>query len=915
MKKLLLTFYFIFSTFYLFAQDSSKIPLDHSVYESWKRLVNSDISYDGKWITYEVNPQKGDGWLHIYNSENSLKDSVSRGYNAVLSPNSDFIAFKIKTPDKIIRDLKIKKKKSDQFPKDTLGIYFNKTVFKFPELSSFSVPKENSSIVAFINEAKDLSSEKDTSKYSFLNIIYPVSQKNYKFKDASDYVFSKNGSVLGFITTDKNNKKDSNSVNIFDIKKENSIKIFQQKGIVKKLVVDDKGEQIAFLYSKDTNSVKRYSLYYWNNKTNSVKLITDTSTAGMPDGWELSLNESMFFSQDGTKLFLRTAPKIQSEPKDTIPDDEKCRVDIWNWNDGQLQSQQIHDLEKEKKRTYLALYDFNQNKFIQLADSNIQKVIVLNNGNGKIAFGTNEKPYQKLTSWEEATYMDCYYINLETGEKKLIVEKRKYYSDFSPLGNYFLYYEPNDSTYHSYSLKDDKDYIITKSIPTKMYNEEFDEPRDPEQYGIAGWTKDDESVLIYDRYDIWKVNPKNETAPINVTKIGRDTKTIFRYTKLDEDTLYVQNNILLSAQNENTTYEGFYSLDINSDNSLKELVMNDYGYADIVKAKRSNKIIWLRFSYTDYYDLWTSNLNFSNQLKISNANPQQSKYLWGTVEIFKWKDSSGVEQKGLLYKPENFDPTKQYPMIAYFYEKYTDRIHNHYMPSPSRSFINFPIYNSNGYIVFIPDITYKIGYPGKCGYNAVVSGTYALLEKGFIDKNNMAIQGQSWGGYQAAYIITKTNLYKAAMTGAPVANMTSAYGGIRRESGLVREFQYEQSQTRLGKNLWDGFDLYIENSPLFFVDKIETPVLIMSNDNDGAVPHEQGIEFFTALRRLNKPAWMLTYNGDEHNLVKWPNRVDLAKRTMQFFDHYLKGAPMPVWMSEGVKAIDKGIKNGMDSKK
>jgi dipeptidyl aminopeptidase/acylaminoacyl peptidase len=915
MKKIFLTLNFLLFAFYIFAQDSSKIPLSHSVYENWKRLEKPKISNDGKWITYEVNPQKGDGWLYIYNTENGQRDSIARGYDATISPNSDFVAFKIKAQEKTVRELKLKKKKKDQFPKDSLGVYTNKFLQKYPELAAFSIPKENASYVAFLNEVKDTTSKKDTLKYTYLNIVNPISQTNFKQKDVTEYLFSKNGSVLGFISNTKNNKQDSNSVNIFSTKKESIIKIFQQKGVIKKLAVDDKGEQIAFLHSKDTNTVKRYGLYYWNNKTNSVKLIADTSTAEMPDGWELSLNESMYFSEDGTKLFFQTAPKILSEPKDTIPDDEKCGVDIWNWNDGLLQTQQVHDLEKEKKRTYIALYNIVQNKIYQLGDTSIQNIVFINKENRNFVYATSEKPYQKLSSWEDATYQDYYTVNMETGEKKLILKKRKYYADLSPFGNYFLYYEPSDSTYHSISLKDDKDFIITKSIPTKIYDEENDQPRDPEQYGIAGWTNNDEAVLIYDRYDIWKVNPKNETAPVNITKIGRDTKTIFRYSKLDENSLYIPNNMLLNARNENTTFEGFYSIDLSSENSLKELVMADYGYNDPVKSKKFNRLIWKRYSYTEFPDLWTSNYDFSNSQKVSNANPQQSNYLWGTVEIFKWKDSSGVEQKGLLYKPENFDPAKQYPMIAYFYEKYTDRIHDYYMPSPSRSFINFPLYNSNGYVVFVPDITYKIGYPGKCGYNAVVSGTYALLEKGFIDKYNMAIQGQSWGGYQAAYIITKTNLYKAAMTGAPVANMTSAYGGIRWESGMVRQFQYEQSQTRLGKNLWDGFDLYIENSPIFFADKIETPVLIMSNDNDGAVPHEQGIEFFTALRRLNKPVWMLTYNGDEHNLTKWPNRVDLAKRTMQFFDYYLKGNPMPLWMSEGIKAIDKGIKNGYDLKK
>ncbi len=915
MKKIFLAFYFLLSAFYLFAQDSSKIPLTHDVYESWKRLEKSKVSNDGKWITFEVNPQKGDGWLYIYNTENNTKDSVSRGYEAVFSPNSDFIAFKIKPQDKITRELKLKKKKKDQMPKDSLGIFFNNRISKYPELTSFLVPKENESWFSFLNETKDTVNKKDSTIYSHLNIVNPVKNKSYRYKDVNECVFSKNGKILGFISKIKNKKQDSLSVGIFDVDKEVSSILFRQTGTIKKLTVDDKGEQIAFLHTKDTNSVKRYGLYYLDIKTNSVKLIADTSTLGISDGWELSTNESMYFSEDGTKLFFQTAPKVMPEPKDSLLDEEKCKVDIWNWNDAQLQTQQVHDVEKEKRRTYLALYDIGQDKIIQLADTTMQDVKILNKGNGKIAYGTSDKPYQKLTSWEDATFRDYYSVNLETGERTLLKEKLKYYADFSPFGNFLLYYEPKDSTYHSYSLKDNREYILTKTIPAKFYDEEFDLPRDPEQYGIAGWTKNDESVLIYDRYDLWKVNPKNETTPVNITKIGRDAKTILRYVKLNEDSVCIPDNILLKAQNENTTFEGFYSLNLNSDNSLKELVMADYGYTEPIKSKKADRLIWYRFSYTDFPDLWTANTDFSIQAKISDANPQQSKYLWGTVELFKWKDSSGVEQKGLLYKPENFDPNKQYPMITYFYEKYTDRIHAHYIPNPSRSVINFPLYNSNGYVIFIPDITYKIGYPGKSGYNAIMSGTYALIEKGYIDKFNMALQGQSWGGYQVAYMVTRTNLFKAAMAGAPVANMTSAYGGIRWESGMVRQFQYEQDQSRIGKTLWNGLDLYIENSPLFFADKVETPLLIMSNDNDGAVPHEQGIELFTALRRLDKPVWMLTYNGDEHNLMKWPNRVDLSKRMMQFFDYYLKGAPMPVWMSEGVKATDKGLKNGFDLKK
>ena len=906
---LLFLFFFLFVV-KSYSQDSDKIPLTHDVYNSWKKIERQNISYDGKWISYEINLQKGDGRLIIYNNENGKTDTIERAYESMFSPNSDFIAFRIKAYEDTVRALKLKKKKKDQLPKDSLGIKTEKEFIKIPNLISFKIPKENSSWIAYLTENKDTEKViKDSSGTNNLTIYYPVSKKKFEFKGVSEFAISKNGKSVGFITYKKEKKTDSSQVYIFDIQTEKEINIYKSKGVSKKLTLDDKGEQSAFIHTSDTSKIKRYSLFY--SKDGNAKLIIDTSTSGMPDKWEVSTNESLTFSEDGSKLFFPTAPKIMPEPKDTLLDEEKYRLDLWNWQDQLLQTQQLHNLESEKKRTYPAVYNINAGTMFQLADTIIQDIKLIKKGNSEYVLGATYVPYQKLSSWEEVESLDFYIINTQTGGKKLIAEKKKYYADISPDGNYFLWYEPKDSCYHTYSIKNNSEYIITKSIPVKLYDEEFDLPNDPTPYTIAGWTKNDESVLIYDRYDIWKVNPENLTPPESVTRTGRDTKTIFRYIKIETDSDFVENKILLKTSNENNYLEGFSTLDLNS-NTMNEILKDDYSFWGPMKAKKSDVLIWQKLSYTEFPDLWVGNIDFSNAKKISYTNPQQEKYLWGNVEVFKWKDSAGVDQKGLLYKPENFDSTKQYPMIIYYYEKYTDKFHMHYIPNPSRSVVNFPLYNSNGYVIFIPDIKYKIGYPGKSAYNTIMSGTYALLEKGFIDKDRMGLQGQSWGGYQTAYMVTQTNLFHAAMAGAPVSNMTSAYGGIRWESGITREHQYEQGQSRIGGTLWEKFDLYVENSPLFFANKIETPLLIMSNDNDGAVPWQQGIEFFTALRRLNKPVWMLTYNGDEHNLTKWPNRVDFAKRMMQFFDYYLKYEPMPVWMSEGIKAVEKGNKTGYE---
>lgn len=273
--------------------------------------------------------------------------------------------------------------------------------------------------------------------------------------------------------------------------------------------------------------------------------------------------------------------------------------------------------------------------------------------------------------------------------------------------------------------------------------------------------------------------------------------------------------------------------------------------------------------------------------------------------------------EGILYKPENFDPGKKYPMLVNFYERTSDLLHYYIAPAPSYSSINITFFTSNGYLVFVPDITYQIGHPGKSALDCIVSGVKKLCKNSWVDESNIAIQGQSWGGYQVAYMITQPQVFKwkAAEAGAAVSNMTSGYGGLRYGTGMSRQFQYEQSQSRIGKTLWDGLDLYIENSPLFFADQVETPVLIMHNDNDEVVPWQQGIEFFTALKRLGKPAWMLQYNNERHNLYNRVSKKDFSIRLSQFFDHFLKGEPMPVWMSRGVPATLKGIDLGLELEK
>ncbi len=924
-------------SFSLFSQTSTKKVLSHEDYDSWKKLDHPEISANGEWISYEVNPQKGDGFLYLVNTTSMKKDSFARGYDAEFSPNSDFVIFKIKPQEDSTRKAKLLKKKKENLPKDSVAIWIlkNQSIIKTASLKSFVVPKENTSWYAFLYEKKEIAdtvskNKKDTtlsktekkkepkkkksklSDVEVFDMMYgnPITSHVFQTKEVTECVFSKSGKYFGFITL-KKDTIDTTGVYIFDVSKEKLTCLFQKKGLAKKLVLDETGNQLSFIYTGDTAKVKHFSLYYCDVQKQVPIMVVDSLTNGMKKNWEISENATIYFSQDGTKLFLGTAPILRPEPKDTLLDEEKVKLDLWNWKDELIQTEQLKNLEKDRKKYFSAIYHIQPKIFVQIADSLMDEVRYIQKGNGPVALGISYKPYLKLSYREDIDYQDIYIVDVLTGERKLVLTKKAFGAGLSPSGNYLLWFEAGDSTWYTLNLRTNKTTALTKSLKVKFFNEENNVPRIPSSYGIAGWTENDREVLIYDRYDIWKINPENKVAPLNLTN-GRESKTIFRYVRLDEEALFIKpkEKLMLKSKNGETAKQGFYKLESISSYKPEKLIMWDNNITYPLKSKKADKLIWQKSSYTEYPDLWMSDMIFNNIYKISDVNPEQKNFLWGTVELVKWKTPSGVESKGLLYKPENFDPNKKYPMIVYFYEKNSDNIYNHIVPAPSRSVINFPLYNSNGYVIFVPDIDYKVGYPGDCAVDAVVSGTQAMIDKGFIDKDNIGLQGQSWGGYQVAYIVTQTSIFKAAMAGAPVANMTSAYSGIRWESGISRMFLYEHGQSRIGGTLWEKKDLYLINSPLFQADKITTPLLIMSNDNDGAVPWQQGIELFSALRRMDKPVWLLNYNGDEHNLIKRPNRMDLSIRMLQFFDHYLKGAPVPEWMNEGIPSIDKGIKNG-----
>ena len=892
---------------------AQKRPLDHQVYDQWESVAQTAVSRTGQYISYEIQAQEGDALFQLKDQSNHLLSTFPRATDAVFTKDESFLIARIKPTFAENRQAKIAKLKAEEMPKDTLLVLDIKQQkqWKVPALGSYQLASQKNDYLAFLTI--------DKNKEQRLHLRNLLSGDTLSFPKADHFAWSPNEDYLVF--SKKNNGKDSlpssdEGLYIYDLANKRLKKISSGRGHYKQLLFDDAGEQLAFLADKSPEKAlsKDYKLYYYLPQLDSASVIASQQSAGIPERWQVSGHSKLKFSSDGQKLFFGLAP-IPKIRDTSLVDFEHAQVDIWNWQDDYLQPQQLANLEQDKNRYYLSvIYPKQHNRLLSLLDETFNEAYLTDKANNEWVLATSDFGRRIAAQWNGYTRKDIYLVSTLSGQKRLVKENLHGRAYLSPQGDYVLYFDQEDSNWYTYNIASGKTVLLNDGLPVNFADEENDSPTEAYAYGLAAWSSNGQSVYLYDQFDIWKFDLAGKKKELLTQGEGRARHTVFRYIDLQAHESpreqYVlmpeKGTIFLSSFDKETKYSGVYTGNATRSRKPKMLFSGPYTYRGFKKAMDGETLLYSKENYTDAPDLYASTL-FKQERRLTAINPQQQDYNWGTAELVHWTTPAGHEATGILYKPENFDPNKKYPIIAYFYERLSDGLYTYQAPAPTPSRLNIPYYVSNEYLVFAPDIRYEIGYPGKSAEEYVNSGMRYLAQHNWVDSTKMAIQGQSWGGYQVAHLITRTNMYAAAWAGAPVVNMTSAYGGIRWKSGMSRQFQYEHTQSRIGKSLWEDRERYIENSPLFFLDRVNTPVAIMSNDNDGAVPWYQGIEMFTALRRLQKPVWLLNYNGDEHNLMQRQNRKDIQRRQAQFFDHYLKGKAAPEWMSKGVPAKNKGI--------
>ena len=722
-----------------------------------------------------------------------------------------------------------------------------------------------------------------------------------KLADVSAFVFDDSAKVLAYTVMSRDSTKDG--VYLRTMNSGATQTIMSGRGNYRDFSFDRAQQQFVFTSDRDEfgKPNARSVLYYGTLKTGSAAPLV--TSAALASGMRVADNAGATFTRSGTAVQFNIAPP----PEDTVPTDSlvgKAVFDLWHYKDPALQPTQKLQLNRDRNRTYSAVYHLATKKMVPLTSDSMPSITL--SDDGKVGLISTNVAYNIARMWGDDGN-DIYVVDALTGKQTLVKEKISGQAQLSVDGKYAIYFD--EGQWYTYAIATGKTANITGPLTSVRFEQEtWSTPDTPAAWGVAGWTKGDKSVLLYDRFDIWELDPTGLKPAVVVTdSLGRRESLQMRIVDVDpsdERAIDPAKPLLMRAFSEVTKASGFYRDRLDARQAPEKIVMADVNYGAPQKARSAETYMLTKSTFIDFPNLYVGP-SLTSLTKITDANPWQKEYNWGTAELVTWTSTDGIPLQGILYKPENFDPSKKYPMVSYFYEDLSDGLHN-YVPPTGRNVINPTHYVSNGYLVFEPDIHYEVGYPGPSAMKSIVPGVQKLVDRGYVDPKGLGLQGQSWGGYQTAYMITQTTMFNAAMAGAPVANMTSAYGGIRWGSGLARAFQYEKGQSRIGKSIWDAPNLYVENSPLFWLPRVTTPLFIMSNDADDAVPWYQGIELFVGMRRLGKEVYLIDYNNDVHNPASRANQKDIAMRMQQFFDTKLKREKAPDWMVNGILAKDKG---------
>lgn len=925
-------------------------PIELQDILDWKRINSATLSDDGRWFAYRLSPNEGDSEVVVRSTVDDTEHrfpvgdvgSPFGGGPVAISEDSRWVAFTIH-PDRETAET-LEKQNKPRRSKVGLVALSTGELTEFEEARAFKFAGEAADWVALHHygpeggagapSGENGDDEPDPRGTDLL--LYGLDDgTRLSIGNVSEFDFDETGRWLAWTVATEG--KAGNGVQLRDMETGVIRALESDEAVYSRLHWTDDTDGLTVLkaiedddYEEDLHAVVGFKAFGEGGPT---KVSYDPTTdEAFPDGMTISPNRTPQWTEslDAILFGIHEVEKKEDaedtedeaedegeeedeedeegdeedeEPPAAAADDEDEDLPdlvIWHWKEPRLQSLQQQQERIDENFSYLAAYRPDDGGFVRLADDEVRNVTP--GRRGRFAIGTDDDDYELDANLDGRRFRDVSVVDMRTGERTPVLEQIRWTYGLSPDESHYLYYR--DGHFHTYEIETGTHRNISQDVPASFINDESDvNVVDPPIFPL-GWSSDGSSVLLYDNWDIWQVAAHGDSG-VNLTVNGKEEGIRYRRRfrlDPDEEGVDLTKPLYLAPYGEWTKKSGLGRIQP-GEPGVEMLAWEDATYGSLEKAEDADTYIFTRATFEDYPDYYVTDGSFDDPKKITDANPQQAEFAWSSGSMLvDYESEQGDRLQAALHLPADYEEGKRYPTIVYIYEELSQSLNSYTVPRHSG--FNKSVYTSHGYAVLMPDITYQVNDPGMSAVWCVLPALEAAVETGVVDPERVGIHGHSWGGYQTAFLITQTDAFAAAVAGAPLTNMISMYSSIYWNWGAANQPIFESSQGRFSGGYWEETEAYTRNSPVYFADQVGTPLLLLHNDEDGAVDWNQGIEYFNTLRRLKKPVVMLQYVGENHGLRRPPNMKDYTIRMKEFFDHHLRGAEAPDWWAEGVPHLE-----------
>lgn len=882
------------------AAAQQKPTLQPADYARWESIGTNAMSDDGRWFAYTISRVDQDGDLRYRSLADDSTAVVENGTRPVFSPDGNWLAYGIQLPEK--EREKLEKASKPVRSKAAIVDLRTRETTVVNDVASFEFSGDG----RYLAMRGYAPAGRGDNAGSGIDLIVRdlATGVHTSFGNVGEWAWQDERALLA-MTVDAANRAG------------NGVRLYDARGGVIRTLESDTAEYKGLVWRDDSADlavlkVQPDSLYddpahlviSWRgvDAQRGTRTEFDPSTRTMfPAAHRVVEMRSLSWSEDGSTLYFGvkewTPKPVKAEADSTAGSSaaDTAGVEVWHAGDVDIIPEQKVRAGQERNRNYLAAWHLDDDRFVQLASEEMEDVSL---SDGRYALGMDGKPYERERMFGPV-YRDLYVVDTHTGERNRIAERVQFQYGTSPSGRYVLYVRDGD--YWTYDRETDRHTNITAGVATSFVNLDNDHTvSEKPMYGTGGWTTGERTVLLYDKYDIWEVRADGSRATNLTQGAAEQVRHRRAWLSPDDRVVDMSKPVYVTLYGERTKQYGYGRLRQGA--PAERLVFLDKSVTRLGKAEDADVYYYRVEGFDDSPDFFIGSPRLADAVQLTTTNPFQADYAWGRSELIDYTSATGRDLQAALLYPADYVPGRTYPMVVYFYEITSNTVHSYSVPS-ERSAYNPTVFTQNGYFVLRPDIVYRDRNPGLSAVEALVPAVERAVATGMIDSERVGIVGHSWGAYQTAFAITQTDMFKAAVAGAPLTNLISMYLSIYWNSGGTDARIFEISQGRMEVPFWQDTDSYIANSPVFHIEQMNTPLLVAFGTEDGAVEFNQGVELYNAARRADKDMVMLVYEGENHSLSKEPNQLDYHRRIMQWFGHYLKDEPAPAWITTGVRHL------------